>query len=339
MAKKVKNQHYIPRSYLKNFGHSVQLSKKKQWKVYNKEDGGAIKLNNTEKICKELYLYDLPFVDESNMQFIEHAYDKEVDSYFPEITEFIINEGNTELDTEMREKIIKCCLSLYYRTPKFVSVDDTFSKLISELPESEQDEAYKIKKTELLEKHVNDFEELYKFKLNDGIAINKAVGNWDFITGDNPVIIREGSNTLENVLHPRNIIHIPLTPKFCVTITPRSEIGLHDMFVRYEYSDIWVMGINNDIEELHEKYLIGTEKGLEDYVANAPEFQDPADESHPIVVNAEALLKAITHTLEVLLMYGALSKEHREVFMHYWNNLEVYRLDPNNIRHKNELGF
>ena len=345
MLEKVKNQHYIPRSYLKNFGYIVSEYVRpsgktdRKWGVFNKENGGEIKHNNIKKICKELYLYDLPFVDESNVQFIEHAYDKEVDRFFPEITVFVTDDSNTELSIEMREKIIKCCLSLYYRTPKFVSVDETFIDLISVLPKEEQDDAYKIKKTQLLEKHLADFERLVKFKLNDGIAINKAVGKWEFITGDNPVIIREGSNKLEDVLHPRNIIHIPITSQYCITITPNSETSLQNKFTRIDYSDIWVMGINTDIERLHEQYLIGSKKGLEDYESKSPEFLAKSDENHPILVNAKALVKANLHTLIESSKHGVLSIQHQEVFMNYWNNLEVFRKDPNNIRYKKIYGF
>lgn len=337
MVQRVRNQHYIPRSYQKNFGFRNPSNRK--WKIHNIENGGEIKVNNTEKICKEFYLYDLPFVAEEHRQFIEHAYDIEVDRIFPEITEFICDESNNTMSDEMRHKIVKSALSLYYRTPRFVSVDPTFRELISELPENRRNEAYNQRKTELLERHIVSFEELYRFKLNDGISINKAPGDTEFITGDNPVIIRNREGNLIEALDPNNIIHIPITPKYCITITPKSEVELGGEFIRFEYNKWMVAGINGNIDELHQTFLMGTEKGLTDYLSYAEVLKSPAEENDPIIENIKALNNAANQEYRAIKNYGVGSPQHQMVFMYHWEKFEWFREEPTNITHKKEYGF
>ncbi len=53
----VTNQHYIPKSYLKNFGYLVNIYTRpsgkvdEKWSVHNIEKGGGIKHNNTMKLA------------------------------------------------------------------------------------------------------------------------------------------------------------------------------------------------------------------------------------------------------------------------------------------------
>jgi len=196
MSQTVKNQHYIPRSYLKNFGYLVSEYTRpsgkvdKKYSIHNIEKGGDIKVNSTKKVYKMEYLYDLPFADEQHRQFIEKAYDREVDRHFAEVTEFISDESRNTLSDEMRGKLLKCTLSLYFRTPKHVAISEKEKAIIASLPESKQQKLLDTFKTKRLEKHLENFEKLYNQKKKNGICINKSVGDWDFISGDNPVIIR-----------------------------------------------------------------------------------------------------------------------------------------------------
>src|SRR5690349_3215998 len=106
------NQHYIPRSYLKNFGFLVN-AKKRKWSLYAMEYGGEIERRTAEGVCSVDYLYDLPLASGDDRQFLEHAYEEHADRHFTKITEFITNDDNLVLSAEMREKILKSCLSLY----------------------------------------------------------------------------------------------------------------------------------------------------------------------------------------------------------------------------------
>lgn len=190
----IKNQHYIPRSHLKNFGFLVSTYTRpdgkvdEKWSIHNVERGSEIKVNNTKKICQEEYLYDLPLVDEEYRQFIEKAYDKSVDRHFSEVTKFLCNPKNSKITSTLREKTLKCFLSLYFRTPKHLSID--IEKLKSDGYTLQEIQKFK---TEKLENHITNFEKLYKSKQKCSICVNEAYGDYQYISGDNPVVYRHPS--------------------------------------------------------------------------------------------------------------------------------------------------
>lgn len=336
----VKNQHYIPRSYLKNFGYLVNSYTRpsgkvdEKWSIYNVENGGEIKTNSTKKICKEEYLYDLPLVDEEFRQSIEKAYDVQIDKHFGEVTRFLCNPRNKILTNEMREKVLKCFLSLHFRTPKFVKVNE--DELLKNGYTLEQ---IKLLKTEKLEKHLEDFEKLFNSKLNCSLCINEAYGKYQYISGDNPVIFRHPTKDEIDVFSPENIVHIPISPKYCLTILPESETVDTPTFQRYYHPNHHVITINYDIERLHEKFIFGTKISLIDYLNESPFYKAPADNNHPLVLGLKNTLDGLNKCLDAMKKHGIKSFEHRVIFNYYWTNEQMFREDPNNIKMAKLLGL
>lgn len=330
------NQHYIPRSYLKNFGFLVN-AKKRRWSVYAMENGGEIERRTTENICAVEYLYDLPFATGEERQFLEHAYEEYADRHFTEITEFVNNDSNLSLSPEMREKILKSCLSLYFRTPKFVDLDQRALDEIQRLPDDQQELAWKIKKQQLLEDSVKNFELLYNATKHCGISVNKAVHEWEFISGDNPVIFRNRQNEVKDVLGMDNIIHMPLTPRYAISIMPANESRLHNTFYRVLYNDDHVMSINHDIEKYHQRYLLGSKMALESYLREVPAYKAPAASNHPKIQEVNVLAAALNELVRVSGMYGPFSKETKEYFNWCWNNIDAFRKDPNAQQMKKQI--
>ncbi len=345
MSQEVKNQHYIPRSYLKNFGYLVSTYERpsgkidKKYSIHNIENGGEIKHNSTKKICKMEYLYDLPFADREHRQFIEKAYDQKVDRYFNEVTSFIENEKNLTINDEMREKLLKCCLSLYFRTPKHIAINKKEESMLSRYPPNHRQKMRDILKTRKLESHIKNFERLYKQKRSNGICINKAVGDWDFISGDNPVIIRGQNKQVDDIFSPENIIHIPFTPKFCITIMPDNDTKEVPSFTHYDYPNHHIMTINYDIEESHEQYIFGSEQALTDYVDESPIYKAPVSDNDPRVLALKNIVTALQQFAKVLETYGPKSLEAKTVFLYYWDSLPAFKEDPNNIKLKKQLGY
>lgn len=345
MERKTVHQHFIPRSYLKNFGYLVSSYTRpsgkvdNKWSIHNIESGGDIKHNSTKKICTVDSLYDLPFADEEYKQIIERGYGEQVDRFFPEVTEFISDEKNKVLSVDMRQKILKCGLSLYFRTPRHIELSDLDIDDIRVLPKSKREQEYNIRKTKLLEKHISNFEKLYDLKSECGICVNTAVGEWEFISGDNPVIFRDRSQESEVVFSEHSLIHIPFTPKYCITIIPNSESGDIGGYTRFDYDDDFVMGVNHDIEKFHDQYIFGSEKALQDYVSEVPAYKAPVSENHPKVVGIKTRLSAWMHVLKIVEQYGLGSMQHKLIFMNYWERLPQFRSDSNVAKHKEEMGF
>ncbi|HBL75141.1 MAG: hypothetical protein A2W90_05670 [Bacteroidetes bacterium GWF2_42_66] len=337
MQQTVIKQHYIPKSYLKNFGFLVNARRKK-WSVYTIENGGQIERRATTSICTIDYLYDLPLVGDESKQFIEHAYDKEVDKHFPSITKFLENESNKTLPMEMRERILKSCLSLYYRTPRFVELDNQALEEIKMLPKNQQKVAWKWKKTQLLQDHIKNFEALYLNKKHCGISINKVVGNYELISSDNPVIIRNMNNERVHELNDNNIIHIPLTPKIAISIMPTKERDLYDTFYQYFWDEDNVMALNSDIEQLHQKYLLGTEKALQTYLNDSPEYKKPVDANHPKSIKIREMKEAMSRLIIIFESSGnMINSNFINEFYKIWNSNDIFRNDPNAIYFKEML--
>lgn len=345
MSQIVKNQHYIPRSYLKNFGYLVSEYTRpsgkvdQKYSIHNIEKGGEIKHNSTKKICKMDYLYDLPFADEKHKQFIEKAYDQKTDKHFTEVTRFIEDDQALILNNEMREKILKCGLSLYFRTPKHVALSDRENLIISKLPKNKQQKLYDVFKTKRLKSHIENFDKLFHQKKNNGISINKAVGDWDFISGDNPVIVRGKSGQFEGAFDVDSIIHIPFTPKYSITIMPDNTSNENPTFNRYDYSNDSIMTINHDIEQHHEQYVFGTERALNDYLNESPIYKAPVLKNHPKVLDLKNTVLALQHFTDILEKHGPLSNQAKTVFLYYWNSIPGFRKDPNTIKLKEKLGY
>jgi hypothetical protein len=341
----VKNQHYIPRSYLKNFGYLVNTYTRpnghidEKWSIHNIENGSDIKPNSTKKICTVDYLYDLPLVSPEFIQAIEKGYGERVDKHYKEVTKFVTNDNAMELSEDMRQKILLCTLSLYFRTPRYILPSDSELAEIEKLPKDIGVAEWNRIKTANLEAHIENFERLYEQKKSCGICINKVCGDWEFISGDNPLIIRSPNGQFEDVFSPHNIIHLPFTPKYCVTIIPESESKNIAGFSRYKYPNHHIMTINHDIEHHHEKYMFGTKEALQDYLIESPKYKEPTTSDHPMLVGMEESLKALNHCLEVMKKYGPTSTQHKALFMKYWNSIEMFREDCNNQDLKKQIGL
>jgi len=302
------------------------------------EYGKEIERRTTESVCAVEYLYDLPFATGESRQFLEHAYEEHADRHFTEITEFLINDSNDTLSKEMREKILKACLSLYFRTPKFVELDQRALESVQCLPEEAQESAWKIKKTKLLEDSVKNFERLYNAKKYCGISVNKSGREWEFISGDNPVIIRNKTGVLEDPFAPDNILHIPLTPRYAISIMPENEESLKNSFHRVAYDDDHVMGINYDIEKHHERYLLGTKKSLETYLTESPLYKEPAPSDHPKILKTFRIAWTVQSLVSILIRNnGVVTKEVKDFFNWCWENVEGFKDDPNSQEVRNQI--
>lgn len=312
--------------------------KRKKWSLYAMEHGGEIERRTTENICSVDYLYDLPFASGEERQFLEHAYEELADRHFTEITEFITNDSKEVLSVEMREKILKSCLSLYFRTPKFVDLDQSALDSIQFLPENEQEMAWNIKKSQLLEESVKNFGNLYNIKKDCGISVNKAVRDWEFISGDNPVIIRNGHGVVMDPFSSQNIIHVPITPKYAISIMPSSEHTLKNTFYRTLYDDDHVMSTNYSIEQYHERYLLGTKKALESYLKESPVYKEPAPPNHPKILKVTGVAIAVQNLVSVLIRNnGIVNNEVKNYFNWCWENVDGFKDDPNSQKVREQI--
>ena len=190
----------------------------------------------------------------------------------------------------------------------------------------------------MLIEHLENFESLFKDKLNCGISVNKVESKWELISSDNPVVIRKGAEELVNVLSPENITHIPLTPNLGISIMPSFNTDLFDTFQRYSWDDDSVMINNYTMETMHQRFLIGTQKALQTYLDESPFYKEPFQLDHPKILNLHEKAAALAYLSQILESNGGqITHEYKNAFYNFWKNIEAFRLDPNSKRHKREL--
>lgn len=211
---KPERQHFIPRSYLNNFA----VSSDDKYFIHGKRQGSdKIVSLSTKDICVDKNLYTIPTTEEDKKFDIEHFYADKVDSVFPEVYSILKNRNITTIDFETRLKIITTALSLYFRTPKFLNIQNQlFENVINktfgttdeeEITVSFLGEELTIKRNEakqiikerkehnrikFLFQHLQSYEKFVQSKLLDNMAVYHINDDSD----NNEGIIRNERTTL-----------------------------------------------------------------------------------------------------------------------------------------------
>lgn len=308
----VKNQHYVPQSYLRNFGF---LKKKKKttevWQTYAKFLEGEIHATNIENLCNERFLYDVENFDLPEKQIIEKFYGNSIDAYFPLITQFCEDGKQQELSPQMRELLVTCCLSLVFRHPNFINKNPDFNN--HDIIVEKDDKQINYSKIKRVSVHLENFKKLVDLRLNDGIGVSFCDKKTEFITNDNPVLITNAEFELESHFDPSNMLYLTLTPNICITFTPSDDIELAGTFSKNLMSKDQVYLINLRIDKQSDRTLIGTEKGLNDYFEEKKFYSDESN-----ILELEERLKThleiINEVLQIAQVEGPIS-DRLETFM------------------------
>jgi len=357
------HQHFIPRSYLNNFGTSE--NDKNFISAKNKNDDKIITVS-TKDICVEKNLYTLPPKENQNKFAIEHFYADNIDGKYPEVYKILTNKDISDIDIPTKVNIISVALSLYFRTPKFLNQENIlFEKLVKEAhkkskggdyiieyggesiiinPEEveqiikEQKEHNRIK---FLSQHLESFEIFVKSKIQDAINVYHIIDESEFITSDNPVIIRPYADPTDekfdseeyysqdiNPFDKRNTIHLPLDSKTILTILPNLDEFPDLKIRRLEKLQFDTIMYNHDIERYSERWILGKKESIENHLIDQIEFDKPTPENIQML-NAykekTILLKELTILIE---KNGVQNVEVFEKAM-YMETRDSVKKDPN----------
>ncbi|MEO8147135.1 MAG: DUF4238 domain-containing protein [Bacteroidia bacterium] len=350
-----KNHHYIPQSYLRNFSKES----KGEYYVYVRFHGEKFYRTNIRNICSENYFYSIPDAAEDKKNIVEKYYADHIDSLFPEITEVITNDNISRIDLITRRKIITAALSLYFRTPKFLNAHNKhLSKVIELLKnyslgkteihtieflgrkidvknvdfEKLEEDTFKQNKIVFLKQHFEIFNAFVDFKLNDGIGVKKIVDDSEFITSDNPLIIRNQSGELSNLFHPENSILLPINNKYLLMISPKSDTFLSNTFHRIEGRFKSVFVINVDVEEKSEKWIIGSEKSVLNHITDQIKYNEPTEANEKLVTDSDEKVKLLGELDEVLEKNNNKITDEFIVKIKALNNHELFKDDGNIIK-------
>lgn len=324
------NQHYIPRSYLKNFAECKK--KKKEVKCY--VDVYYIKENlirqqiNTKTICYKKHLYTLQTKDDSKKYDLESYYANNVDAEFQKIYKLLIDPKKKILTKEEKLKVLYVCLSFYFRTPIHLNhinafTDQHFDRLklyanekgivktkmfggkkihVDELDKLREKEKEKSKSKFHID-HMSKWMEFVQHKYECTINVIEIQDKDAYlITSDNPVIIRERrSNQFRGLFNPNNVITMPLDPKHFLEIHPNTVANDEYEIQRLTHDRDYVFTTNAMTEQNAENLLIGKSQTVDYHFKLQDEY-----ENH---VNSQKFIDKAKYKVESLQAFHKIVKE------------------------------
>jgi hypothetical protein len=281
-----------------------------------------IKEISASNLCVDCDLYTLKKLANDEKYRIEDFFSTEIESDYNFVFNILTNDSIEFITPDQRIKILKTLLSLYFRTPKILNeFVETAVQLLKELKSKEKGKfsfmgieidlensgLHDIKK-EIRENSREDYiktnlmllGEFMKLRTFDGIVVIKLIGDQEFITSDNPVTITNVEGELLNLFSFENSIYVPISPKYCVFIAPTSEGAIVNKIYRNHDNFIQHIILNDSTFKNAERWCMGTENGIERFLEEEEEYSKPADENHPIIVQAKRKLSMMIQVTELV---------------------------------------
>lgn len=290
----VKRQHFVPRTYLKNFAtkksdeyyiHALPISEPKIENVFE--------LNIT-KVCLERNLYTLPGNNSHERMLLETFYATELEQHYEGVYQLLIDPNNTVVNKEQRERIILTVITMLYRTTFWINEHNdilkrTLTLLFEACKETGKDyfiaEGEKIsianktleqiisenkvesKPTQVLLQLETAFKLFNHRKETDAITILKIVeDNCELITSDNPVIMQNEKLSKLMPFDPTNILKLPLDRRHMLILTPRLEHNDLHSILRQNISGEST-NLNSSQFEKAERFVLGDNNALNNYLS------------------------------------------------------------------------
>lgn len=356
---KKKHQHFIPQTYLRKFAHFIKEDTYLV-DVYNKQDNKTKSNISVKDVCVDTDLYTLNHLPGDEKYRIEDFFNENIESNYPKIYDLLVKKKKKFITGEERTLILYTTLSMYFRTPKVLNQFVNFSaKLIEDLKKEKDIEtinflgnninlsnkSYSELKKEIKEKHrVNYIQtqllllnEFIKHKAFDGFAVLELVGEQEFITSDNPVIIENLSSYGFNLFDSGNTIYIPLDNKHALFIAPQQEKAIINQVFYQRDNFLQHVIINHLVFISAERWIIGTMKGIKQFLKDEEQYNKPSDGDEIIVKKFESMVE-ITQKLASLAELG-ISNENTELikFINQVKSEQIFKETPQFIDIYNQL--
>ncbi|PWK77588.1 uncharacterized protein DUF4238 [Mucilaginibacter oryzae] len=351
MAKQ--HQHFIPRSYLKNFAVGDDDKLFVEAKLRS-EEKPKDKLISIKDICVNKNLYTIPNKGEDEKYALEDYYAREIDAVYPEVYDLLVNPNVTKITAEQRAQIIRTTMSLFFRTPKFLNHNQrTINSLINYASRNFQNQNgdiqfkyrdidlnFNIKdidevrtqlkidnKIKFLKNHLKDWHDFITFKLYSAIAVYRIYDDIQLITSDNPVIMDSVAGNAFDLFDHTNIISLPLDSKHYLTIFPNTEEAMLDTIHRAD-RDLWfALTTNLQLEKNCEDWIIGKPNAVSAHLADQIRYNEETEENLQHVADVVQRAKDNDELVEVMQKYGF---PHEKV-------LEKIKMMLNDRIHKDDL--
>jgi len=105
-------QHFIPRSYLKNF--AIEKDNNFFLEAFNKATNKVDHFINVNNLCVKKNIYTINNEKINDKYALEKHYALNVDGIYPEIYNALIDPAITHIDPEFKTKIIVCLFIILF---------------------------------------------------------------------------------------------------------------------------------------------------------------------------------------------------------------------------------
>lgn len=355
-----KNHHYIPQSYLKNFAFRQKTKNSKtDYYVYVRFDGKEFQ-TNVRNICSENYFYTIPGVDDVKKTIIENYYAENIDSLYPKMYDLVTNDSITSITNEQRIMLLVGCLSLYFRTPAFIKLLHThYTQLLKDLHSyyyGYSEKSYSLffnekvdlknidydklrknvmeeNKTVFLIDHLRIFNKYAEYRKDDGIGITKIEDDFQFITSDNPVCIRNmHTGDFYDLFDINNIITLPINHRYILTITPKFDNTLKGTFSRISGNYLDALISNHSIEQNSEKWIIGTPDSITNHISDQIKYNELTPDNLKMFEDMKRRAQIMNEFDSFRISQGGIVNDKVVKRFLEISEMEVMKNDPNVIR-------
>lgn len=278
-----RHQHFIPRSYLRNFTQEQDGKYFVEAKLSTDEQPKE-RLISIKDICVEKNIYTLPGNEGEDKYAIEKYYATEIDQVYPQIYQLLVDDKVTAITDEQRRNIILTTISLFFRTPKFLNLhkqrtDRMLEMAINRFIDKEGrvrvqlnghqldfhiDELEDIRsqlhidhKLAFLQQHLKDLHDFVEFKMNAGLSVISVEGDTELITSDNPVEMHSIRQHPFDPFDPTNMIQVPLDNRHYLIIYPNTEEVIKEMVFRGHRDHLFVLTCNYNSARNAEDWILG----------------------------------------------------------------------------------
>ncbi|MFH2141962.1 MAG: DUF4238 domain-containing protein [Bacteroidota bacterium] len=332
-SNKPKHQHFIPKSYLKNF--SIERDKKYFIETLDLNNG-SISEKSINDICVKKNLYTITNLTQNDKYYFEKFYAKNVDNKFPETYNLLTNPSIKTINKAQKFKIIYTILSFYFRTPKFVNsynkiTDDIINESIKHSTKNgivkfclyDKEYEFSISETENVKKkfrnqnktiflysHLKFWKEFVSYKINCGISVYNIVDDMDLITSDNPIIIENinSNNSGFNLYDPSNIIQFPLDKKNYLYVFPNSESSDPFHIYRGERDKMFAITSNFLIQSNADKWILGFPNSLNKHLQNQKIYNEETTENLKILEDSKNKAQKFKELIDIMNSHGFFSQ-------------------------------
>ena len=282
-----KKQHFVPRTYLKNFGY------KKNDDFYvnvipKNQSIESLFESNITNICAENYLYTLTGDSESR-QLLENIYSNIFENEYTGLFEILTNDNIYEVTPENKKSIISAIITMFYRTKKWLNEinnfnDESLNKVYQICKQFNVDfytdsNGNKIiikgKSIEELKQMIKNQTRipfvltqlktalrLIEIKQTNNINVFKIEGKDEFITSDNPVFGININKVQTIPFDIDNAYYLPISNKYLFSIFPNEDLPINNKIIRRVMSENQVKKMNK-IQLINcNKFIIGSKSEI-----------------------------------------------------------------------------